>query len=123
MDFPGNYHRSLRRMIGGNEYDTVYFRTDLSIYSLKGLKKGVNKFKRWFNLKPEETVENGSDGQVAGFSCLPGGKDMKLMIGYYELQLSLNKEMGYKAGEGRAYDNLTTTLESLCRCLGITSKP
>lgn len=111
MDFHSNYHRSLRRMIGGNEYDTVYFKSDLSFHSLKGLKKGVNKFKRWFNISPEETVENGSDGQVAGFTCLPGGKDTKFMIGYYELELSVNKRIGYKAGEGRAYDNLGIALQ------------
>ena len=111
MDFPSNYHRSVRRMIGGNEYDTVYFKTDLAIYSMKGLKKGVNVFKRWFNRIAEETVENDSDGQVAGFSCLPGSGDTKLMIRYYELELSANKKIGYKAGEERAYDNLGIALQ------------
>lgn len=106
MDFPSNYHRTVRRMVDGNEYDTVYFKTDLAMYSMKGLKKGVNFFKRCLNRSADETVGNGSDGQVAGFSCLPGGKDTKLMIGYYELELSVNKRIGYKAGEGRAYDNL-----------------
>ena len=98
-------------MIGGNEYDTVYFKSDLAICSLKGLRKGVNSFKRWFSRSAEETVENGSDGQVAGFSCLPGSKDTKFMIGYYELELNVNKRIGYKAGEGRAYDNLGIALQ------------
>lgn len=62
MDFYSNYYRSLRRMIGGNEYDIVYFKSDFLFYSLKGLKKGVNKFKWWFNISFEEIVENGSDG-------------------------------------------------------------
>ena len=111
MDFHSTYHRSVSRLIGGNEYDTVYFKPDLAIYSLKGLQKGVNLFKRWFDPGAEETVENGSDDQVAGFSCLPGGKDTKFLIGYYEMELSVNKRMGYKAGEGRAYDNLGITLQ------------
>lgn len=45
MDFFSNYYRSVRRMIGGNEYDIVYFKMDFVIYSMKGLKKGVNVFK------------------------------------------------------------------------------
>ena len=94
MDFHSNYHRSVSTMIGGNEYDTVYFKTDLSIYSMKGLKKGVNVFKRWFNRSAEETVENGSNGQVAGFSCLPGDKDTKFLIGYYELELTDTYKLG-----------------------------
>ena len=98
-------------MIGGNEYDTVYFKPDLSMYSMKGLKKGVKSFKRLFNRSAEETVESGSDVQVTGFSCLPGGKDTNFMIGYYKLELSANKRIGYKAGEGRAYDNLGIALQ------------
>lgn len=106
MDFPSNYRRSVRRVIGGNEYDTVYFKPDLAVYSMKGLKKGVNFVKRWFNHGAEDTVENGGASQVADFSCLPSGEDTKFMIRYYELEVSVNKTIGFKAGQGIAYDNL-----------------
>ena len=106
MDFPSNYRRSVRRMIGGNEYDTIYFKKDLAVYSMKGLKKGVNVFKRLFSRRAEDTMENGGRSQATGFNCLPSGKDTKCMIDYYELELSVNKRIGFKAGEERAFDNL-----------------
>lgn len=45
-----------------------------------------------------------------GFICFLGGKDMKFMIGYYELEFSVNKRIGYKVGEGRVYDNFGIVL-------------
>ena len=106
MYLPSNYRKSVGKMIGGNEYDTVYFRPDLAIFSMKRLKKGVNFFKRWFSRSAEDTVENGGASQVAGFSCLPSHKETKFLVDHYELELSVNKRIGFKAGEGMAYGNL-----------------
>ena len=95
----------------GNEYDTVYFKTDLSIYSTKGIEKVVNFFKHSVNPNSNENMDGDSDGQVAGFSCLPDANDVERMINYYELEVSVNKKIGFKAGEGKAYGNLGTAFQ------------
>ncbi|XP_078360397.1 uncharacterized protein LOC144644750 isoform X3 [Oculina patagonica] len=107
VKFNTNCRRAITKRVDGNEYDTVYFKTDLSVHSMKGLKKVVNFWKRSLSNVAGESVDDGGDGQVAGFSCLPGATpDIKTTIDFYELELSVNKKIGFKAGEGRDYDNL-----------------
>ena len=95
MQFSANCESTVEKVIER----TSLIETDRILYNVNRFKKAARV------LLPTNKHDTGGD-HVAVYTSLPGTTGRKLIKDFFKLELSLNQNIGFKAGQGLAYHNL-----------------